>query len=58
MRKRYAVRLAILAGILGLALTSCVGGSARTRPPKPRPGAVWVEGHYSPSGRWINGHWK
>jgi hypothetical protein len=35
--------------------------AAVKKPPKPRPGAVWVKGHWAwRRGRWvwISGHWK
>jgi hypothetical protein len=28
------------------------------RPAPPCPGAMWIEGHYGPRGRWHHGHWR
>jgi len=58
MKMGKLAKLLLGALLLAAFACSCVGGPGRSRPPKSRPGAAWVEGHYSPSGRWIPGHWK
>jgi len=48
------LKLLLLVFALAVPLAGCV--VYREGPP-PRPGAVWLPGHYTPYGVWVRGHW-
>jgi len=41
-----------------IALAAPLAGCVVVEPPRPRPAAVWVPGHYAPNGAWVPGHWR
>ena len=45
----------VFLAVLALSALSCVVRETR---PGGCPGAIWVEGHYGPRGRWHPAHWR
>jgi hypothetical protein len=55
--KRFMLAVG-LAGVLGTLASGCVVRERRVAVGPGRcPGGYWIEGHYSPRGRWHPGHW-
>jgi hypothetical protein len=54
------LRRALWLSAMALVLSGCVVRErvVVVRPAPPCPGAVWMEGHYGPRGRWHPGHWR
>ena len=54
------LRRALSLSAMALVLSGCVVRErvVVARPAPPCPGAVWMEGHYGPRGRWHPGHWR
>ena len=57
---RALLSIALMSVFVSLASSGCVVREERVvRPgPPPCPGAIWIEGHRGPRGRWHPAHWR